>query len=163
MKILPLLCAFSAALSVVCFAAAEGATKPNVILIFTDDHGWADLGAQGIRKDIRTPHLDALAAGGVRATNGYITAAVAIRAPKGGTVGLSWRLDGQADFLPTQIAQAEVFASDDFQNVAIPFAADGTIIHLRVRLPAGATELRQLSVKAAKGPHARVWSFASVP
>lgn len=48
--------------------------RPNIIVIYTDDHGWADLGAQGVRQDIRTPHLDALAAGGVRATNGYVTA-----------------------------------------------------------------------------------------
>ena len=29
--------------------------KPNIIVIFTDDHGWADLGVQGIESDIRTP------------------------------------------------------------------------------------------------------------
>ena len=52
--------------------AAEA--KPNIIVIYTDDHGWADLGAQGIQQDIRTPHLDALAAGGVRAVHGYVTA-----------------------------------------------------------------------------------------
>ncbi len=49
-------------------------TRPNIIVIFTDDHGWADLGAQGVREDIRTPHLDALAAGGLRAVSGYVTA-----------------------------------------------------------------------------------------
>jgi len=49
-------------------------SRPNLIVIFTDDHGWADLGAQGVRTDIRTPNLDALAAGGLRASNGYVTA-----------------------------------------------------------------------------------------
>lgn len=53
---------------------AESVTKPNIVVIFTDDHGWADLGAQGVRKDIRTPNLDALAAGGLRAVSGYVTA-----------------------------------------------------------------------------------------
>ncbi len=48
--------------------------KPNVIVIFTDDQGYADLGAQGILDDIKTPNLDRLAARGVRFTNGYITA-----------------------------------------------------------------------------------------
>ncbi|MFN0076946.1 MAG: sulfatase-like hydrolase/transferase [Prosthecobacter sp.] len=52
----------------------KAADKPNVIVVFCDDLGWADLGAQGIRKDIRTPNLDALAKGGLLATNGYITA-----------------------------------------------------------------------------------------
>ncbi len=55
-------------------AWAAEARRPNVIVIFTDDHGWADLGRQDVRKDIRTPHLDLLAEGGVRATNGYVTA-----------------------------------------------------------------------------------------
>jgi uncharacterized sulfatase len=48
--------------------------KPNILLIYTDDHGWADLGAQGVDKDIRTPHLDQLAKEGVRFTRGYVTA-----------------------------------------------------------------------------------------
>lgn len=55
------------------FAAAP-ATKPNVIIIFTDDHGYTDLGCQGMVKDLKTPHMDALAAAGVRMTSGYVTA-----------------------------------------------------------------------------------------
>lgn len=49
-------------------------TKPNIIVILADDQGYADLGVQGQVKDIRTPNLDALAAGGVRCTSGYDTA-----------------------------------------------------------------------------------------
>jgi len=49
-------------------------SKPNVLLIYTDDHGWADLGAQGVDRDIRTPHLDRLAQDGVRFARGYVTA-----------------------------------------------------------------------------------------
>jgi uncharacterized sulfatase len=50
------------------------ASKPNIIVIFTDDHGYADLGCMGIMKDVKTPHIDALAAAGVRMTAGYVTA-----------------------------------------------------------------------------------------
>jgi ADP-ribose pyrophosphatase YjhB (NUDIX family) len=46
--------------------------KPNVIVILADDLGYADVGFQGC-KDIPTPNLDALAAGGVRFTSGYVT------------------------------------------------------------------------------------------
>ena len=53
---------------------AAGATKPNVIIIFTDDQGFADLGCQGSVKDIRTPNLDRIAREGVRCTAGYVTA-----------------------------------------------------------------------------------------
>lgn len=49
-------------------------TKPNIIVIYTDDHGFADLGIRGVEKDVKTPHLDALARSGVIAKNGYSTA-----------------------------------------------------------------------------------------
>lgn len=55
--------------------AAPSARQPNVILIMTDDHGHADLGCQGAR-DLKTPHIDALARGGVRLTNWYSNAPV---------------------------------------------------------------------------------------
>ena len=48
------------------------ARRPNVVLLVADDLGYADLGFQG-GKDIPTPNLDALAAGGVRCTNGYVS------------------------------------------------------------------------------------------
>jgi len=54
--------------------AASSAERPNVVVIFTDDHGYADLSCQGIVDDVKTPHIDALAAGGVRMTSGYVTA-----------------------------------------------------------------------------------------
>jgi arylsulfatase A-like enzyme len=46
--------------------------RPNILLIVGDDMGFADVGFHGC-KDIPTPHLDALAASGVRFTNGYVT------------------------------------------------------------------------------------------
>ncbi len=48
--------------------------RPNIIVIFSDDHGYADLGCQEVFPDVRTPHLDALAAGGIRMESGYVTA-----------------------------------------------------------------------------------------
>jgi arylsulfatase A-like enzyme len=48
--------------------------KPNIIVFYTDDHGFADLGIQGSVKDIRTPNIDALARSGVLAKHGYSTA-----------------------------------------------------------------------------------------
>ena len=52
--------------------AAEAAPKPNILVIVSDDQGYADTGFQG-GKDIPTPHLDRLAATGIRFTNGYVT------------------------------------------------------------------------------------------
>lgn len=51
---------------------ATAASKPNVLVIVADDLGYADLGVHG-GKDVPTPNLDALAASGVRCTNGYVS------------------------------------------------------------------------------------------
>lgn len=53
--------------------AASKAPRPNVLLIVADDLGYGELGCYGGR-EIPTPHLDALARGGVRFTQGYVTA-----------------------------------------------------------------------------------------
>lgn len=44
--------------------------KPNVLLIITDDMGWADLASYGA-EDVRTPHIDGLAREGIRLTDFY--------------------------------------------------------------------------------------------
>ena len=49
---------------------ASGPPRPNVILIMTDDMGYADLGSYGAT-DIRTPNIDSLATAGVRLTDAY--------------------------------------------------------------------------------------------
>ncbi|MCF8225617.1 MAG: arylsulfatase [Bacteroidales bacterium] len=45
--------------------------QPNIILILADDLGWSDIGCYG--SEIETPHLDQLAAGGMRFTNMHNT------------------------------------------------------------------------------------------
>ncbi len=54
---------------------AEGIDKPNVIIIFTDDQGYQDVGCFGAQ-DIATPHLDRLTKEGVKMTNFYAAQAV---------------------------------------------------------------------------------------
>ena len=54
----------------------ESITRPpNIVVVLADDLGYNDLGAFG-SNTILTPHLDALAQGGVRLTDGYVSAAV---------------------------------------------------------------------------------------
>ena len=48
----------------------ETQRRPNVILIYSDDQGWADLGVYG-SPDLYTPNLDQLARKGVRFTQFY--------------------------------------------------------------------------------------------
>ncbi len=49
-----------------------GAARPNILLILADDLGWSDLGCYG--GEIRTPNIDALAAGGLRLAQFYNSA-----------------------------------------------------------------------------------------
>jgi arylsulfatase A-like enzyme len=57
--------------------AADAPTrKPNFIVIVADDLGYADLGCQAQSKDVKTPHIDSIAAGGVRFTNAYVSCPV---------------------------------------------------------------------------------------
>ena len=43
--------------------------KPNLVLILSDDMGFSDLGCYGA--EIKTPHLDSMAGGGLRFTQMY--------------------------------------------------------------------------------------------
>jgi arylsulfatase A-like enzyme len=53
-------------------ARADQSARPNILVIVGDDMGYADIGVHGCH-DIPTPHLDELAAAGVRCTNGYVS------------------------------------------------------------------------------------------
>jgi arylsulfatase A-like enzyme len=55
------------------FASPPPETRPNIVLIVADDLGFADLGVQG-SPDVLSPHIDAIAAQGVRFTAGYVSA-----------------------------------------------------------------------------------------
>ena len=46
---------------------------PNIVILLADDLGYGELGCQGNRQ-IPTPHIDSIAANGVRFTAGYVTA-----------------------------------------------------------------------------------------
>ncbi|MBW3597131.1 MAG: sulfatase-like hydrolase/transferase [Planctomycetes bacterium] len=51
---------------------AEDALPPNVVLIVSDDQGYRDLGCYG-SEEAQTPHLDRIAADGVRLTSFYVS------------------------------------------------------------------------------------------
>lgn len=49
--------------------------KPNIIVLLVDDAGYADFGFMG-SKDLKTPNIDKLAAGGVIFTDAHVSATV---------------------------------------------------------------------------------------
>ncbi|MCA9087438.1 MAG: sulfatase-like hydrolase/transferase [Planctomycetaceae bacterium] len=97
---------------------AEGADRPNVLLIYTDDQGSLDANCYG-SKDLTTPTLDHLAATGLRFTQmcapsaicsssraGLLTGRFPARAGVPGNVSSS---KGHAGMPPEQVTLAEAF------------------------------------------------------
>jgi arylsulfatase A len=98
--------------------ASVHAAAPNVILINCDDLGYGDLGCYGA-KDIRTPHLDRMAAEGTRFTDFSVTSALCTPSRASlmtgkypGRVGLATgvlRPDAQNGLAGSETTLAEVF------------------------------------------------------
>ena len=55
-----------------CNSDSEEKHPPNIVIIFTDDQGYQDLGCYG-SPDIKTPHIDQMAKEGMRFTNFYVS------------------------------------------------------------------------------------------
>lgn len=105
-------------------------STPNVILIFTDDQGTLDMNCYG-SKDLITPHMDALAASGVRFTQFYAAAPVCspsraglltgqtpLRAGLPGNVPIPEKEEGAG--LPTeQVTIAEMMKSAGYKTAHI--------------------------------------------
>lgn len=71
LALLALACLFSLARP----AAGLAAAPPNIIFILVDDMGYGDLGCTGA-EDIKTPHIDRIAAEGIQLTDFYANAPV---------------------------------------------------------------------------------------
>ncbi len=55
------------------FASSGAAAKPNFVVIFTDDQGYADLSCYG-GTHVSTPRIDRMAEEGARLTSFYVAA-----------------------------------------------------------------------------------------
>ena len=54
--------------------ARSDSDSPNIVIIYSDDHGYTDLGIHGIDGNVDTPNMDALAKGGALMKAGYSSA-----------------------------------------------------------------------------------------
>jgi arylsulfatase A len=109
-------------------SASASAAPPNVVLINCDDLGYGDLGCHGA-KDIRTPHLDRMAAEGTRFTDFSVTSALCTPSRAAlmtgkypGRVGLATgvlRPDAQNGLASSEVTLAEVMKSASYTTGCI--------------------------------------------
>ena len=100
----------------------------NIILIYTDDQGWADVGVYGA-DDIETPNLDRLAAEGMRFTDFYVASAVCTPSraalltgsyPKRLGLGVGvYFPDDQRGLHPDEITIADMLKTRDYETMLI--------------------------------------------
>jgi len=55
---------------------AQAAARPNIVILYADDMGYGDLGAQNPGSKIPTPHLDRLAGQGLRCTDAHSSSGI---------------------------------------------------------------------------------------
>lgn len=98
---------YAAATVVALPAIADKIEKPNIVYILTDDLGYGDVTCNNPESKIATPHLDKLAAQGMRFTDAHTNSAVCTPTRYGILTGrYCWRtplkskvLDGYSDHL----------------------------------------------------------------
>jgi len=65
-------------------AFADGESLPNIVVILTDDQGYADISFNPEHsKEVSTPYMDALAKEGIFFTQAYTSGAVCSRRGRG--------------------------------------------------------------------------------
>ena len=132
--------------------AAHAADKPNIILIYSDDHGWADLGAQGADKDIRTPNLDAMARDGVRFTRGYVSAPQCVPSRAGVLTGRYQERFGVEDNNKGPLPLAELTIAERLKAAGY---VTGQVGKWHLDLVGGAKGEKALRVSKEYMPHAQ--------
>jgi arylsulfatase A-like enzyme len=83
-----------------------GKARPNVVILLADDMGHADVSFTGCN-DVRTPNIDALAANGIRFTQGYVAASVCSPSRAGLMTGRYPQRWGHDDNQPPDLALSE--------------------------------------------------------
>lgn len=103
------------------------ALPPNVIILYADDLGYGDLGSYNPDSKIPTPHLDTLAAGGMRFTDGHSSSGICTPSRYAMLTGRHhWRdfhwivtALGSSKFKAEQLTMAEMFQEAGYSTACI--------------------------------------------
>ncbi|MGN6136863.1 MAG: alpha/beta fold hydrolase [Aureliella sp.] len=116
---------FSGALNA---SKAAAGPQPNVIVILVDDQGYYDLGCYGA-SEVKTPRIDAMAAGGTRFTDYYAAAPICSPSRAGLLTGCYprrvgnelWvhRADSRFGIHPDELTLAELFQQSGYKTACI--------------------------------------------
>ena len=100
---------------------------PNIVILYADDMGFGDLGANNATSKIPTPHLDKLAASGMRFTDGHSSSGICSPSRYAMLTGRAhWRdfhgiVDsfGKPSFQPNQLTMADMLRKKGYATAAI--------------------------------------------
>ncbi|MFN6268963.1 MAG: arylsulfatase [Akkermansiaceae bacterium] len=118
------LCCLSLAFHSIAPAFAQTATKPNVIIIITDDQGYGEIAAHG-NPVIKTPILDKLHSESIRLTNFHVdptcspTRAALLTGRYSTRTGVWHTINGRSLMNPKELTMAEVFKSNGYTTAMI--------------------------------------------
>ena len=104
--------------------AAEQKTRPNVILVITDDQGYGDLGVHG-NEIIKTPNIDRLASESVRLTDFHVdptcspTRAALLTGRYSTRTGVWHTVMGRSLLRGDEVTLAEILADDGYRTAMI--------------------------------------------
>ncbi len=118
------LCCLSLAFHSIAPAFAQTTTKPNVIIIITDDQGYGEIAAHG-NPVIKTPILDKLHSESIRLTNFHVdptcspTRAALLTGRYSTRTGVWHTINGRSLMNPKELTMAEVFKSNGYTTAMI--------------------------------------------
>jgi hypothetical protein len=79
---------------------------------------------------------------------GPVTAKITLKTAATGQGAIAWRLDGDQDFLPANRLPFPLQATPDWQTHNLEIPTNGRVIHIRVHLPVGGAEFREIELNS---------------
>lgn len=143
-------------------ASAHAATRPNIIVIYTDDQGYGDMSALNPKSKFQTPNLDRLAREGLLFTDGHCADTVCTPSRYALLTGrYSWRTSLKSGVLH---AEGDCLIAPDRMTVASLLKAQGyrTAMfgkwHLQMNFP-GKVGARDWKQPITNGPTERGFEY----